>query len=709
MENFRPLKMLHGYAYPQGSTYEDKKKIVESRIDDLHDKGYGGIVTNVDFSYNYMENPENWELFKHSVNYAANTYGMKIWLYDENGYPSGTAGGMTLKENPDFECKALAMIKKPAKAGETVVIEKPRGHMNVISAYAVKNDGAMIGLSSCVSESRTLTYTADADCEIYYFITKKLYEGTHAQHNVCASRRYVSLTDKKAVAAFIRNTYKAYTDSLEGLDIPKDAVQAFFTDEPSFQACYINEGLNPQRVDDPYDNEIPLYPIVAWENDLDKLYAEKYGEALQHKLHLLFESDERHAKSFRFRFYTLLSKLYEEAFFCQISKFCEEHGIAFSGHLLLEENLLHHALFEGNFFDFMRHMHIPGIDMLYTKPKSVMDYAATPKLLSSVASWYAREHVMSEISGHTETALRIPFDINDIVCAQLLQLALGVDIFNSYFDDGALTKEENLILCDTVSRANAEFAGKISMANVLLYYPIESAQVSVKGSANQLYARPYDTVSIACEQSWRGHIDALIRNRYMFDCVSANALESAEVRESCKCIRNPISGLCYKALVIPKLSAVTSAAVSRFIKYAETGVPVIVSDMSDCIVVDAEDNSIIDALLSCKNVIQAASVKDSLAALRGAVSPAAVISEDMKDIVMLAKRDASSGKMAYMALNISESPLSFDITLTDASGSLTAMDPKNGEWRDTPAEKCTEGLKIHTDLPALGAVIIREV
>lgn len=61
-----------------------------------------------------------------------------------------------------------------------------------------------------------------------------------------------------------------------------------------------------------------------------------------------------------------------------------------------------------------------------------------------------------------------------MICAQLIQFVLGVDIFNSYFDDGSLTQEENRLLCDTVARACEEFAGKTSMADVILYYPIES-------------------------------------------------------------------------------------------------------------------------------------------------------------------------------------------------------------------------------------------
>lgn len=720
-ENYRPLKMLHGYDFGgAGNDIAAKKRIIEKRIDDLHEKGYGGIVTNVDMDRNYLQDAESWELFRYALQYAARKYDMKLWIYDEKGYPSGGAGGLTLRENPDYECKGLVLVKQSAAAGEEVVLEKPRGHLAVQAVYFIDEEGARRDLLHAVSPEGTLHFTAPCRCEIYYFITKKLYEGTHAQHNTCAARRYISLTDKEAVGAFIRNTYQAYTDHLTGLKVPDDSIQAFFTDEPSLQACYLNEGLDPAQIDDPFDRAIPLYPVVAWENGLTELYRERYGEDLLLRLQDLFEGDDRRAKVTRYRFYTLLSDLYEDAFYRQISEFCAAHGIAFSGHLLLEENLLHHAIFEGNFFNLVRHMHIPGIDMLFTKPESVLQFAETPKLLSSVASWYGREHVMSEISGHTENALGIPFDIRDIVCAQLLQFVLGVDIFNSYFDDGSLTMEENRRLCDTVSRVCAEFSGKNSMADVLLYYPIESAQASVKGSDRQLYLRPYDAEATACEESWRGAIDALLRNHYMFDCADENVLAGADIlREEC-CIRNPASGLRYHALIVPKLAAVTLSALEIFQKCADCGIPVIVNDLSPAVtVLDTEDeaagNNAVLRLLASENVTNVCAGSDLLKSLRYILPPDIELSGDEGQVIALSKKDRVSGKISYIAVNISTLPRIVDIT-ADLRGpfgaqspeSAACMDPETGAWREIPIKILSgDRISLSAEIPERGARIVR--
>lgn len=721
MNNYRPLKMLHGYYFGEaGEDLAAKKRVIEKRLDELHDKGYGGIVTNVDTGRNYLRDEESWALFRHAVQYGAHKHGMKIWLYDESGYPSGSAGGLTLQENPAYECKGLVLVRRSAAAGEHIVIDKPRGHSKVQAVYARFADGSQTDLTDTLTPDGTLRFPAPQCCEIYYFVTKQLYEGTHAQHNTCAARRYISLTNPDAVAAFLRNTYQAYTDHLEDLALPEDSVQAFFTDEPSLQCCYLNEGLNPPVIEDPFDAEIPLYPVIAWEDNIAARYQERYAEALLPRLHDLFEGDSLRAKTTRYQFYMLVSDLYEDAFYRQISEFCAAHGIAFSGHLLLEENLLHHAIFEGNFFNLARHMHIPGIDMLFTKPESVLRYAATPKLLSSVASWYGRPHVMSEISGHTENALGIPFDIRDILCAQLVQFALGVDTFHSYFDDDQLTLEENKLLCNTVANACEEFSGKLSMADVLLYYPIESAQAALKGSDRQLYLRPYDSEAVACEESWRACISVLLEEHYMFDCADENVLAGADILQEECCIRNPAADIRYHALVVPRLSAVSFTALELFQKCADCGIPVIVNGLSPSLTVlgaesEAAGTAAVIRLLASENVTNACSEDDARRSLCYLLPPDVELTGDTARVVTLSKKDPVTGKISYIAVNTAETAVSFTLTadLHEPFGAapqetVPYMDPQEGIWKTLPAMHLPgDRLHIRLELPALGAAIIR--
>lgn len=175
MENDRPLKMLHGYGFGNAKNdLTEKKHIIERRIDDLQEKGYGGIVTNVNMGQNYLKDAEDWELFQYALQYATQKYGMKIWLYDEKGYPSGSAGGLTLRENPDFECKGLVLVKKSASAGEEIVIEKPRGHLAIQAVYSIDKENKFRDLSTFLSSQGTLRYTAPPQLRNLLFYHKKI-------------------------------------------------------------------------------------------------------------------------------------------------------------------------------------------------------------------------------------------------------------------------------------------------------------------------------------------------------------------------------------------------------------------------------------------------------------------------------------------------------------------------------------------------------
>ena len=66
-------------------------------MQDYRDRGLGGVVCNVAFQ-GYLDSDQNWRNLVAVVE-ACHELGMVVWIYDEQGYPSGAAGGLVLKEN----------------------------------------------------------------------------------------------------------------------------------------------------------------------------------------------------------------------------------------------------------------------------------------------------------------------------------------------------------------------------------------------------------------------------------------------------------------------------------------------------------------------------------------------------------------------------------------------------------------------------------
>ena len=137
--------------------------------------GLGGLVVNVGGA-DYIRSDENWERFVTGVK-NIKELGMRVWIYDEDGYPSLSAGGVVLEGRPDLWALELA-------------------------------------------------YDPEHDPPYY---VRDCYEHTHSSNNVFKSRRYPNPLNPEATARFIDVTHKHYRAALGEL---YDYVEAFFTDEP---------------------------------------------------------------------------------------------------------------------------------------------------------------------------------------------------------------------------------------------------------------------------------------------------------------------------------------------------------------------------------------------------------------------------------------------------------------------------------------------
>lgn len=479
---FGALRLIHDFPYEAQAAIEEKKRVAAETLKMIQGLGYAGIVTNVSAKNNYLQDEEEWEVLRFVLEQCGRM-DLRVWLYDEKGYPSGGAGGQTVAEDRSYEARALVLLHRLVQPGETAELAFPHGHTRGIAAYAypVPDEGIQaIHVESPyrtyavrdTQEKITVVNESGRELLLVYFIEKPFYEGAHAQHNVCESRRYIDVSNKKAVAAFLRNTYQKYTDHVgDQFTGNGGGIEAIFTDEPSYMGKYINAGLYPDDVYDPFDDTIALYPPVNWGPDVERAFEEKRGYALAPVLLYLFLGKSERAKQVRRDFYQTLTDLYEASFFMQIAEYCKEHGLPFSGHILLEDDIRLHPVFEGNFFSLLRHMTYPGIDMLSSVPEKNWADAFTPKLVSSVAAAYGRKHVMSESSAHVEGG---KVSKEQMLAAPLLQLALGVDIFTSYYLDTAQPQPDFQVWNRAISGTAERMAAGRLRTPYALYYPIET-------------------------------------------------------------------------------------------------------------------------------------------------------------------------------------------------------------------------------------------
>ena len=77
-----------------------------SRADYYELRGFAGIVGNIPYSWDFPNDREAWERTEAGFREYIRR-GMYTWIYDEKGYPSGTAGGYVTETHPETVAKGL--------------------------------------------------------------------------------------------------------------------------------------------------------------------------------------------------------------------------------------------------------------------------------------------------------------------------------------------------------------------------------------------------------------------------------------------------------------------------------------------------------------------------------------------------------------------------------------------------------------------------
>ncbi|MDO5308692.1 MAG: hypothetical protein Q4G03_04295 [Planctomycetia bacterium] len=429
---YRPLQIVHGSDM-------SNPKTVEYYRDEC---GLGGLVVNVGGA-EYIRSAENWARFVKGVQNIVDAQ-MRVWIYDEDGYPSLGAGGVVLEGHPELGALELA-------------------------------------------------YDPEHDPPYY---VRDCYEFTHSSNNVFKARRYPNPLNPAATQRFIDVTHRRYREELGDL---YQKVEAFFTDEPAMMAAnlgVIQEEDIRSRVPyvDPIDPEKKMLPVVSWCDDLPERYFEKYNESLEDALPSLFAGDSPEDRKARRQFWTLLGQLDCQRYYAQIQDFCHEtpNGPVASGHTLYEENILMQVPLDGNKLEVLKRFDIPGMDMLNSDPIAYYygNWAAAAFPLTA-AILTGQRRMMTEISDFSQLVAgeRKPATLELMQATAGWQSASGATDYMLYYRvDGADYRNEktHAAYCEYVGRLNATLMDAQPVRKVLLYYPIEELQEEFRPVADKI-------------------------------------------------------------------------------------------------------------------------------------------------------------------------------------------------------------------------------
>ncbi len=364
------------------------KKLIRDQIEVFHKMGFGGahIHPRTGMETEYMS-----RRFLELVSYADSQFrekGMLCWLYDEDRYPSGTAGGL-VTENWHYRARHLLLTREKKRgmcaSGKEFYErvkkgEKPSGYY--LCSYRIATENGLLKRYSVSFQPPPAT-----DC-----VQKEVREGRlwfayvewMRESPWYNDQTYVDVMNKEAVECFLQNTHERYYRAL-GKEFGR-SIPAIFTDEPQ-----ITGGMALSRGEADEDVTLPFT------DDLSETYQEKYGVSLLEILpELLWEKQDAEPSVHRYRYYDHLTERFVSAYSDTIAQWCEKHGIALTGHYMSEPTLYSQTLRLGEAMRCYRRQQLPGIDILCGDPEY-----STAKQAVSIARQMGREGVLCELYGVT--------------------------------------------------------------------------------------------------------------------------------------------------------------------------------------------------------------------------------------------------------------------------------------------------------------------
>lgn len=249
----------------------------------------------------------------------------KIWLYDENNWPSGNCSWtITMEEEYREHFLQFDMIDLE-KNQKFELNSEEKKYINV-TAYL--EDGEQIDLLE--DKNKIIRFSSLKKAQIYaVYVAVDEYEPI--------GKLCVDYLNKEAIQKFLESTHEKYREHFETEF--GQIVSGIFMDETRF--C----------------NAMP------WTKSFGEEFKKRKGYDVIPYLALLKKKKEQ-SDVIRFDYYDVVSDLYTEATFKQVYDWCEKHKLLTIGHFLGEETIATQSYFGADMMRGYQYFHVPGIDHL---------------------------------------------------------------------------------------------------------------------------------------------------------------------------------------------------------------------------------------------------------------------------------------------------------------------------------------------------------
>ena len=367
-ERFRePAACFRSFPFWSWNDHMDPEEI-RRQIRGMKKAGIGGFFLH---SRDGLETPylgEEWMNCVRAAVEAASDCGMYAWLYDEDRWPSGTAGGQVTALGEEYCCKGLTLeicapeaLDDLLREGALTALYAARFHEMELEDFRRLSITRRSGL---YPGERLLAVRLEVSAKSQWFND----QAPPDQLNPVCVRKFLELTHEK---------YKAVVGDAFGGTVP-----GIFSDEPSLADTHAFFGTNRGW--------------IPWTCDFGEYFQEKRGYDFLDVLPYQYFHG-KHSSRTRHDYWHTIAERFSETYTGTIAAWCKETGIACTGHFLQEDKLGLCTRVNGAVMPHYALQDIPGIDILTERTTEYL----TVKQCTSVAHQFGKKRVLTETYGCT--------------------------------------------------------------------------------------------------------------------------------------------------------------------------------------------------------------------------------------------------------------------------------------------------------------------
>ncbi len=327
---------------------------------------------------------------------------MKVWILDDDHFPTGHAAGHIKKDYP--ELRNWQLVERHVDVmgpldDALLMTDKTDGEHLLLGIYAcrrVPSEESVI-LEDCAPETIRLTDGADGNflhfsvpdgCWRVFFFYKTRRGTSHPD--------YIDMLSEESVRVLIDAVYEphyAHYGRYFG-----STIAGFFSDEPSLG----NTWFGPHAIDrGMYDRRLGMPGLaLPWNDRIPGMMEQALGFDPEPYLSALWFGMGEKTGEIRHAYMDAVTKLYRDCFTRQLGAWCAAHGVQYIGHIIEDMNA--HARLGcsgGHYFRSLDGQHMSGIDIvLHQIMPGMSDYVHSASTFGNNADPAFFDYVLGKLA-----------------------------------------------------------------------------------------------------------------------------------------------------------------------------------------------------------------------------------------------------------------------------------------------------------------------